>query len=157
MDLIYPLIPILHRPTFRNDLAARREESDPVFFSFLASMCASLVGKIPSLFLKYSNLDISFPFKNRAQMIDFCHEIVMGSRRSDYFDTSTQEKWGISYLLAVAHGNRGLLNRTLSLAAEARHHIQQLDCRHSSSYQHLTTTERELRKISFWISSCGFL
>ncbi|KZV78043.1 hypothetical protein EXIGLDRAFT_847839 [Exidia glandulosa HHB12029] len=40
-DFVYPLTPCVHKPSFLADFAARREESDPLFFALVMSTVAS--------------------------------------------------------------------------------------------------------------------
>lgn len=157
LELVYPLVPIVHRPTFRQQLEAHRETSDPIFFSLLSCICASLIATIPSSFKKYRELDESFRFRTRLEMVDFCHELAVKSRGPDYFDESTQEKWSIAYLLAAAYGNLRYFNRCLMFATEGRHHMRRLGCQVASSYSGLSKVEEQLRKRSLWLSLCGYL
>lgn len=44
---VYPITPFLHRPSFVADLSARRDRSDPVFFSLVLAVIASTLVQIP--------------------------------------------------------------------------------------------------------------
>lgn len=126
LDMQYPVMPVIHRPSFKRDLMARRETNDPVFFTLVITIAAALVANIPSCFYKYRAMDSSFPYQTRTQMINLCYEMAMHLRAPEYFDHSTHEKWAIAYLLGVAHGNLHHRSRSLMYSAEADHHIRQL-------------------------------
>lgn len=53
-DYVYPLTPCLHRPTFLADLAARRDKTDPIFFSLVLVVLASTLVQVPRVLV---NLD----------------------------------------------------------------------------------------------------
>lgn len=46
-DFVYPLTPCIHKPSFMADLAARREERDPMFFALVMSTVASTLVQVP--------------------------------------------------------------------------------------------------------------
>lgn len=155
LDMLYPLLPVVHIPTFKMDLEAQRERSDPIFLALLFSLCAVLVAMVPSTFHRYQGIHECFRFQKPFEMIELCHELVMELRKPNYFDHSSTEKWTIAYLLSAANGNSGYLNRALMLAAEMQHHIRRLRCREVSSYYGLSKIEEQLRKRAFWMSSIG--
>ena len=66
-DFVYPLTPCVHKPSFMNDLANRREERDPLFFALVMSTCASTLVQVPRSY---------FPMERRAvrKLAQICHE-----------------------------------------------------------------------------------
>jgi hypothetical protein len=50
LEYIYPLIPVVHRPSFRRDLDANRDLYDDEFFGLILGLCAVTVSSIPSHF-----------------------------------------------------------------------------------------------------------
>lgn len=50
-DFVYPLTPIIHKPSFMADLHARREERDPLFFALVMSTVASTLVQMPRSYL----------------------------------------------------------------------------------------------------------
>lgn len=66
-DFVYPLTPCVHKPSFMNDLAMRREERDPLFFALVMSTCASTLVQVPRSYL---------PMERPAvrKLAQVCHE-----------------------------------------------------------------------------------
>jgi len=50
-DFVYPLTPIIHKPSFMADLHSRREEQDPLFFALVMSTVASTLVQMPKSYL----------------------------------------------------------------------------------------------------------
>jgi len=157
LDFLYPLYPVVHIPTFRAQLTTGRERIDVVFLSLLIACCSTVVAIIPDSFHRYRACDDNFRFKSRVEMVDFCHELIISFRMTDYFDVSTQPKWAISILLATALRQFGLVNRTLMFAAEGYHHLRRMECLDVSTYQNLPYIEAQLRKKAVCMSSHAFL
>ncbi|UQC80365.1 uncharacterized protein CLUP02_05848 [Colletotrichum lupini] len=127
LDLVYPLVPVVHRPSFRHDLATNRDITDPDFFAVLMSLAALTVGLLPSRFRDYRAVDpeAAMRFENRTAMINCCAEICQVNR-SRMFD--------VEYLQ---------VSRLLGL-----HRI--------SEYEGLNCIETQLRKKAFWMLFYGY-
>lgn len=157
VELQYPLTPLVHLPTFINDMSAGREVKDAVFFSLLISMCASIVGNIPRIFHKYQSLDGGLPYDTRSDMVNHCQDVVMQLRGPDYFDQSTHEKWSIAFFFGIAQGNLGYRNRSMIFAAETDHHIRQIEAARASNELSLSNVEMQLHKKALCLTVIAYL
>lgn len=58
-DFVYPLTPCIHKPSFMVDLAAGREERDPLFFSLVMSTVASTLVQVPRSYVPMERSTVS--------------------------------------------------------------------------------------------------
>lgn len=149
LDLLYPLIPLVHRPTFMRDLHARKDSHDPVFLSLIAAICALLVTQMPRKFVQYCSKPNDLRFGTRIEMADFCINLIMSVRKIDHFDNPTIEKLVISYMTAVAYLHLGSPNRVLMIMAEAMQFTRLMKLHQLDSYNGIDHIESQLRKKAF--------
>jgi hypothetical protein len=157
LDLLYPLVPVVHRPSFLLDLKNDRDTFDSGFLALVVGICAALVGAIPRKFYEYQDWVQPLRFSSRKEMIDCCYEVVFSLRMADYFDTPTLQKWASTYLLNIATYQLGRSNRTLMLLAEASQMARLLRLEDPGSYKDLSCIEIQLRKKAFWITLYSFV
>ncbi|KAI8314796.1 hypothetical protein K4K59_002310 [Colletotrichum sp. SAR11_240] len=136
LDLVYPLVPVVHRPTFRHDLASNRDLTDRDFFALLMSLVALTVGLLPSRFRVYRAVDpeVGIRFETRTAFINCCAEMATRLRDATYFDQINSRKWAVS-MFDIEFMQLG---RLLGL-----HRI--------SDYDGLNCIETQLRKKAFWL------
>ncbi|KAI8219490.1 hypothetical protein K4K54_009454, partial [Colletotrichum sp. SAR 10_86] len=136
LDLVYPLVPVVHRPTFRQDLASNRDLTDRDFFALLMSLVALTVGLLPSRFRVYRAVDpeVGIRFETRTAFINCCAEMATRLRDATYFDQINSRKWAVS-MFDIEFMQLG---RLLGL-----HRI--------SDYDGLNCIETQLRKKAFWL------
>lgn len=89
LDLLYPLMPIVHRPNFRADVDRERGEHDPIFYSLLLSICALVVSQLPRRFLEYKTAQWFFEFNTPKQLVMHLEERICGLRSREYFESPT--------------------------------------------------------------------
>jgi hypothetical protein len=152
LQLIYPLVPVVHLPTFLKDLENHREQSDPTFLVFLAAICVLVVANIPKRFHEYRIMDEFFPFQSRLEMINFCYQLALQHRKVDYLDHSSHMKWATSYMLSIGYHSIRLTNRGNILFMECNHHLRMLGCLRASSFEGLSCIETQLRKKALLLS-----
>lgn len=66
-DLVYPLTPCIHKPSFLADLANRREERDPLFFALVMSTVASTLVQAPRSYIPMDRPSV-------RRLAQTCHE-----------------------------------------------------------------------------------
>lgn len=66
-DLVYPLTPCIHKPSFLADLASRREERDPLFFALVMSTVASTLVQAPRSYIPMDRPSV-------RRLAQTCHE-----------------------------------------------------------------------------------
>lgn len=151
MELLYPIMPVVHRPTFQRDLLQRRDLWDIGFSNLLTAMCATVVASVPSRFKKYELLDEKLLFSSRTEMVHRCYDILHHSRSPDYFDTISIDKWATSYLIYQAYFHIGQYNRARMLGVETMQLVRLLNVHDVASYSGLNYIEIQLRKKAFWL------
>lgn len=153
LDLIYPLVPVVHRPTFRAHLSTHRDVTDTEFLEILLALTALTVGLLPSRFPHYQSMapEVSSRFSTRSAMINSCVEICMSLRTPTYWDQINQRKWAVCYLLSVGCFQTGQTNRSRMLEIEATQIGRLLGLHRISDYEGLNCIDAQLRKKSFWL------
>ncbi|CAM1507972.1 Fc.00g048200.m01.CDS01 [Cosmosporella sp. VM-42] len=154
LDRIYPLVPVIHRPSFRADLTSNRDRTDPDFLSLVISIAALTVGLLPSRFLDYRAMapDIAMRFETRTAMINCCSDMCMRLRTHTYWDHISQRKWAACYLLSIAFFQTGQTNRSRMHEVESLQIGRLLGLHRISDYVGLNCIETQLRKKAFWLS-----
>ncbi|GJC92017.1 quinate utilization pathway activator [Colletotrichum higginsianum] len=159
LDLVYPLVPVVHRPSFRHDLATNRDVTDPDFSALLISLCALVVGLLPSRFRDYRAVDPEAGRRfgtTRTAMIDRCAEICMRQRTARYWDRINHRKWAVCYVLSVACFQTGQVNRSRMFDVEYLQLSRLLGLHRISEYEGLNCIETQLRKKAFWMLFYGY-
>lgn len=160
LDLVYPLVPVVHRPNFRHDLASNRDVSDPDFFALLVSLCALTVGLLPSRFSGYRAVVdpevAGAHFETRTALINCCAEICTRQRTGAYWDHVNHRKWAVSYVFSVACFQTGQVNRSRMFDVEYLQLSRLLGLHRISEYEGLNCIETQLRKKAFWLMFYGY-
>lgn len=163
LEFIYPLIPVVHRPSFRQDIEQGRgfhvdgDPRDNDFVGLVVAICAAVVGILPSRFETYRSMDPPIPFQNRADMINYCSGILTRLRGPKYFDEISHQKWATSYLMYIAFFQYGEHNRARMVEVEAMQLARLLDLHQISRYDGLNCIETQLRKKAFWLMFYGYV
>lgn len=152
MAIIYPLVPVVHRPTFRNDLRNQRHMHDEVFKSFCLAICALVLGILPRKFDQYRQIDGSLAFANRKAAVTTIHSLILKNRPVDYFDTITLEKWAISYMIGTTSAHLQLRTRARVQFGETDTLCTELGLNRIASYTCLDLIQTQLRKKAFWLT-----
>ncbi|KAK7420512.1 hypothetical protein QQX98_002710 [Neonectria punicea] len=153
LDLIYPLVPVVHRPSFRVDLASNRDLTDPEFLAIVIAIAALTVGLLPSRFPVYRAMapDVAMRFETRMAMINCCVDMCMRVRNYNYWDHVSLRKWAVCYLLSVGCFQTGQTNRSRMLEVESMQIGRLLGLHRISDYDGLNCIETQLRKKAFWL------
>jgi len=115
---IYPLIPVVHRPSFCLALNEDRDNYDDDFLGLLIALCAIVVALLPSKYESYRRLDLSMAL-SRAVMLDRCHGFLIALRTPDFFEKIGFSKWAASYLMAIAFFQVGKPNHARMIEVES--------------------------------------
>ncbi|KAF4331918.1 hypothetical protein FBEOM_14302 [Fusarium beomiforme] len=154
---VYPLIPVIHRPTFELDLDSNRDMHDLDFLALIISLCAVTVSLLPSRFQTYRTFSSPLPFQTRSEMADHCYKLNQSFRDTRYFDTVSHQKWASTYLLGVAFHQTVNNNLWRMLEVESMQLLRLLEVQHLSSYTGLNAIEIQLRKKAFWLMFYGYV
>jgi len=151
LSLLYPLMPIVHRPTFMADLARERGEHDPVFYSLQLSICGIVVSQLPRRFLDYKAAEWVFEFNTPKQLVMHLEQRIRDLRTHDYFENPTVEKSAISFFLACSYGSLNVAGRMSMYWAEMWVFLRGLGANDAQTYLGLDFVEAQLRKKAFWL------
>ena len=154
---LYPLIPILHRPTFRMDLERNRDIQDKHFLSLLLALCAATVSIYSEKFHEYQHASTPLRFQTRLEMVDHCYSLSIHLRGPRYFDKVSHGKWAIPYLFYVAYFHIGEHNKARMIESEAILFARLLELHRVSAYSGLNCIETQLRKKAFWLMFYGYV
>lgn len=157
LEYLYPLIPVVHRPSFLKDLSRDRDVHDKDFLGLVVSICAVTVGTMPSRFREYSVHDPPIPFLNRREMINSCYNIITSLRGPGFFDELNYQKWAVSYLMQISFFQIGEHNRARMVEVEGMQLARLLDLHQISRYDGLNCIETQLRKKAFWLMFYGYV
>ncbi|KAH7097717.1 fungal-specific transcription factor domain-containing protein [Auriculariales sp. MPI-PUGE-AT-0066] len=142
-DFVYPLTPCIHKPSFLADFAARREESDPLFFALVMSTVASTLVQVPRSYV---------PMERSAvrKLAQECHEasrhVTIGS-----YDPPMSTHVVIRYFDTVYHFCEGHDATSHAAFGEAAHIAVTLHMHEEASYEGLDPIECEIRRRTFWL------
>jgi hypothetical protein len=92
LEVIYPLIPVVYGPSFRQDLARDKDLYDKNFLVLVICLCVTTVGIVPSRFREYQFSDVPIVFQTQTEMINYCYGMCTGLRGPDYFDEINFQK-----------------------------------------------------------------
>lgn len=154
---LYPLIPVVHRPSFRRDLLQCRDAQDDVFLGFVLALCAAVMGILPSKFDHYRSLYSSLPYTSRVEMINRCYDMIMALRSPTYFDQINFQKFAIAYLLNITFFQLGEQNRSRMLECEGMQLGRLLNLHKTTEDDGLNCIETQLRKKGFWLLFYGYV
>lgn len=152
LDLVYPTIPVMHRPTFIRNIENNRAIHDDTFLSLTVSICAAAVALLPRKFEEFQNTAEPLPFKLRTQMVDACQKFVVDLRPPEYFADLSQPKWAIVYMFQVAYFQLGTSNRVAFWYAEAAQMNRLLKLEEPNSNLVQDCIDIQLRKKAFWLT-----
>ena len=153
---IYPLIPVVHRPSFCFALHEDRDNDDDDFLGLLIAICAIVVALLPSKYEGYRSLDLSMAL-SRAEVLDRCHGFLTALRRPDFFEKIGFSKWAASYLMAIAFFQVGKPNHARMIEVESMQLGRLLDLHRVDKYEELDCIEKQLRKKGFWLLFYGYV
>ncbi|KAF5004879.1 hypothetical protein FDECE_8661 [Fusarium decemcellulare] len=155
IERIYPLVPIVHLPTFRADLAKNRDVDDRDFLSLIVSLAALTIGLLPSRFDNYHA--VVSRFGSRTAVISYIVQMCQRLRHADYWDHVSHKKWAAAYALSVGVFQTGQTNQSRMFEAEAMQIARLLEIHRISGYEGLNAVETQLRKKAFWLQFYTFV
>lgn len=154
LTYIYPLIPVIHRPSFCFALNEDQDSDDDDFLGLIIAICAIVIALLPSKYERYRSLDSSMAI-SRAEVLDRCYDGLIALRGPDFFEKIGFSKWAASYLMAIAFFQVGKHNRARMIEVESMQLGRLLDLHRTDEYQELDFIEKQLRRKGFWLLFYG--
>ncbi|KAJ4303389.1 hypothetical protein N0V90_002282 [Kalmusia sp. IMI 367209] len=152
LDLVYPLLPLVHRRKFREqfDNDADAIDPDPCVFRLCLAVCAVTIASLPRKFDEYNK----GRYADIGAMVDRACHLVLVSRISSetlWQDRPATSTVIVSVLLATASLYAGRVNQGWGYAIEAIHFFRTLGLYRREGYMHLPPLEHEFCKRAFWL------
>lgn len=158
LTYVYPLIPVVHRPTFLVQLEENHDTYDNDFLGLLVAICAVVIGLLPSRFNRYHNVGCgSLLSRSRVEIVNSCQAFLDTLRGPDYYDNVSFNKWAVSYLMLVALFQVGKHNRARMVEVESLQLGRLLNFHHIEEYRDLNCIETQLRKKGFWLTFYAYV
>lgn len=152
IDRIYPVMPLVHVPSFRADLDNDRQARDAGFFALTLAIAVLVATSMPRTLERYRALDPTFPYKDRGGMFEATERNIMELQTSTYWDLLTYEKWATNYILGFSLLQMRSLNKSHMHQAQARAIFEELGFDRVANYAGLDPIEAQLRKKAFCMS-----
>lgn len=152
MDHLYPLTPVVHKPTFFARLNDRAHFHDPAFFSLVISILVTTVCTMPGMMRSCRQLDSSFTHAGRKEMMETGERLILRVRPSNHYDDLSIDKWACAYLHVVANAQLKLVRRALMHHSEANAMARHMGLHTVDAYEGLNHVERQLRKKALWMN-----
>ena len=149
---IYSLSPLVHKPTFAEDLASDRASRDPDFLAFLFALTSMTLVMLPARFLYYRNQYPTFPYSDVIQLISRCQESITSTRRQKWFEKPNHETAAISFMLAYTHNNVGMIGQASIYASELDAMMKKTGAQHAQRYKTLDNIQTQLLKKLWWMT-----
>lgn len=153
---LYPVIPVVHRPSFQRDIINDRDRVDADFLGLIYALCALTVAIIPSKFEKYQRLTVP-PYADRKGLVYACYDEFLRWRSHEYFDDITYMKWAAHYVLSIGFLHVADYNRSRMIGVETNQLGRSLNLHKISEYSKLNCIEIQLRKKAFWLTFYSFV
>jgi hypothetical protein len=150
LDLVYPLLPLIHRPSFRTLVDANAYTNDPAFFRLCLAVCAVTVASIPRKFDEYS----LGRYSDVGAMVDrACHMVLLSriSLEPEWQNRPAMSTMIVSILLTMASHYAGKANQGWGYASEAIQFFRALELYREEAYAGLKLLDSEMCKRAFWV------
>ncbi|CAG8029675.1 unnamed protein product [Penicillium olsonii] len=157
LDYIYPMVPLVHRPSFQKALQEDRDREDDGFLALTVAIAALVVATMASRFQAYQSDPGAIRFESRKDFVHACYQKIIGLRTSSYFDQLSFQKFAVSYLFLASFMQIGDQNWSRMLTVEAMQLARLLKMHRISEYTGLNCIEKQLRKKGFWVMFYGFV
>lgn len=151
LEYLYPMVPIVHRSSFREALLEDQDREDEDFCAVTLAIAALVVATLASRFPIYKSHAQPLRFASRREFVHFCYKKVLALRSSSYFDQLNFQKLSVPYLFHVAFLQLGDHNWARMVSVEALQMARLLNLHRISEYEGLNCIEAQLRKKGFWL------
>lgn len=146
---VYPILPLVHRPTFLRDFRANRHTGDANFFALVLALSASTIAHNPAKLVEYQTAPNPLRCQTQLEVVEYCHIRSVQSRNPRYFDEISHTKWAIAFMFYTAFFQVGDVNKARTLEVEAVLIARLLELHRISAYTGLNCIETQLRKKAF--------
>jgi hypothetical protein len=145
LDLVYPVLPLVHRPNFRSRIQQNAYISDAAFLRLCLALCAVTVASIPRKFAEYG----AGRYVDVGAMVDrACHVVLLSriSSEPDWQNRPGIDSMTVSILLAMSSHYAGRAIQGWGYASEAIQIFRALELYREEGYANLSVIDGELCK-----------
>ncbi|CAI6340139.1 unnamed protein product [Periconia digitata] len=149
IQLVYPVLPLVHRPSFQKSVEDGLHTSDPAFFRLCLAICAVTVASIPRRFREYGS-----EYAHIGAFVDrSCHMVLLSRIASEtqWQDKPTMGTIVVSILLTMASHYAARPNQGWGYASEAIQFFRALELYRKEGYHSLSLLDGEICKRAFWL------
>ncbi|KEF52840.1 uncharacterized protein A1O9_11257 [Exophiala aquamarina CBS 119918] len=146
---VYPIVQMVHRPTFLKNLRDNRHARDPDFFALIMALCASIVAHRPEKLTEYQTSPTPLKIQTPLGVVDYCHARSVQFRSARYFDEVSHTKWATAFMFYTSFSQAGDVNKARMMEVEAILFARLLELHRISAYAGLSCIEVQLRKKAF--------
>ncbi|KAK0100593.1 hypothetical protein ONS95_007050 [Cadophora gregata] len=149
----YPIHPLIHIPTFKQQISQNLHQTDPKLFSFTISLCATFCAVQPRRFAHYQSLCAAFKtaYPTIRDFVKRVHLVIQRQRDPDAYEDLTMTDWALACTLFMSHACIGQSSSARMYKAEATAIIIELVGGHRLG-KYANPIEVQLRKKAFWIT-----
>lgn len=154
LSQVYPVLPLVHIPSFLNHRAERRFETDPRFFRLCLALCAVTVASIPRSVSGYRCARSCSWYTGAADMVERASQLVLLSRLSSdpgWQDSPSADSLLVSALMAMACHYAGKPVAGWGYASEAVHLFREMELYSKATYREMDVVNGEICKRLFWL------
>jgi len=149
MTYVYPIVQLIHRPTFLRNFRDNRHAQDPNFFALVMALCAVTVAHRPEKLVEYQNSPTPLRMQTQLDLVDYCHAKSVQYRSVRYFDEVSHTKWATAFLFYTSFSQAGDVNKSRMMEVEAALFARLLELHRVSAYSGLNCIQVQLRKKAF--------
>ncbi|KAL3465717.1 hypothetical protein BJX64DRAFT_285320 [Aspergillus heterothallicus] len=161
LTYVYPLIPVVHIPTFLSSLEAHRTLPDRLFACLQASIFAIVNALLPSRFEHYKAVDPTLgcnaSITNKVSAVLHAHEVFDLIKGPELQDESSLTSWATMYLFGAAYASLNLLHRSIMFRSHTYAIMLSMNLHLIKSYAGLNPIETQLRKKAVWLTLTGVI
>jgi hypothetical protein len=150
LSLVYPVIPIVHRPSFQRRLSTQDYERDPAFLRLCLSICAVTTSSMPR---KIGIFGFGH-YHDCRDLVTRAYSLVMASRfasTQDWADTPSMDTLLCSYLLSCASHYTEKASRAWMLMNESLQTCRGLNIWNRDGYTGLSAIDAQIYRRIFWL------
>lgn len=161
LNFVYPLIPVVHIPTFLAAVDENRAASNVSFSCLQLSIFSIVIAMVPQRFEHYKNLDetlyYNYNITNKWQAVNQSHDIFDLIKASTFYDNPTMETWATTYLFGAAYACLNNPARSNLYRSHAYTIMLSMNFHLVNSYIGLNFIETQLRKKAMWMTLTGLM
>jgi len=150
LELIYPITPIVHRPSFRQLVVDRQYETDPALLRLCLSLCAMTIS---SMHRKIEIYGFGF-YASPREMVNRAYQLVMASRLvtvPQWANEPSIDTLLCSLLLGMASHYTESPSQGWVLLNESMHCSRSLGLFQKEAYESRNVINTEICKRAFWM------